>query len=234
MKTTKKNVSVFSTESYLPIFNGYYGTILGDFLEDEDRELENINEERNPKLPKITFDNLKVDYTGARAELNGLISDIVISELVDLKLITKGEFQSLSSPREYNFYNDSINVKYTFNAENVETIKKYIIDNYAQWDKYLHDKYTSYDGFISSYDNYASSEDWSNIVECLKHEHKCGQILQFILSEIEGFEEMSIYDRICGDFYLGNYITVIEPEISEELKAEIANEVIDPNQLNIF
>lgn len=211
MKTTKQNVAIISTETWLPVFKGFYGNIW-ETLTDIDNELDYYNdpENRDPKLPSLTFDNLQVDYKAANKEIAEMIYNQVSGELERLGLIFSSEFQSLQSPREYNFRNDSINVKFEFSDENVLKIADYIVANLPEWDKYLKDRFTSYDGFASFYDNFATSPQWTNTNEVLEDETKCGHILNFIL-ENEGYTEDEAFDRIVGNFSISNYIAVIEP-----------------------
>lgn len=203
MKTKEAKIEI-SVGTWLPVFSGFYGTLLGDKL-DLANEIEYINDERTSKnLSLIDYDYLKIDYSEANDDLSKSIFNKISIELKQRGLITSAVFDGLRSPREYNFANDSINCTFNFSKENIEIIEKYITKNFKEWDTLLKNKFTSYSGFISFHGNYASHEDWINIKEVLTHDYRCGALLEFILLN-EEYDEMSVYDEV--EFYMSNYIT---------------------------
>ncbi len=244
MKTLTKSpakVSTIKTSTWLPLFNGYYGSFYESFVDgDVDSEIEYRNEDRNKKLPPITWENLDIAYSDIYKQISLWIFEEVSDKLKELSLISGSTYERLSSPREYNFYNDSIHAQFTFSPKNIRIIKSYIKAHFVAWDKYLHDHYTSYDGFISSHDNYATSEDWGNLNEVLLHDHRSAQVLAFILIN-EGFNEDEIVnqvtEQISSNGLVCQHIEIVEPEISEELKAEIEADNYftsnDPAQLSL-
>jgi hypothetical protein len=145
-----------------------------------------------------------IDYTQANNELAKKIHRSVSGELKKLEFIKGSTFESLQSPREYNFSNDSINCEFEFSRENIENIKKYVSENKEAWERYLRDNFTSCSGFMSFYENHSTGGDWGNIELCLEHDTKSGSVLEFILLN-EGFNNDSIYDEI--EFCMSNYIT---------------------------
>lgn len=204
METTIENTK---TATWLPIFPGFYGTIFEYFTDSDncENELQYINEKREENnLPALSKDvELDIDYAGANNELSKQICTIVGNELQKEGFISTYTFESLSSPREYNFHNDSINVSFEFNQANIDKIWNYVKDHYKEWTQFLKDKYTPSSGFIPYYENFPNGNDWIHIGACLTDKHKAGLILDFILSN-EGFNDETIYHRI--EFYLNEYI----------------------------
>ncbi len=202
--TKKRSKTILTTSTWLPVFNGFYSTLLGDKLE-VDSELEYINEQREEKgLSAVNYDDLKVNYKDAHKELAKNTFNVISDELERLGFVNKSKFESLQSPREYNFTNDSINCEFSFSKTNVENIEKYINENKEAWETYLKEKFTSYSGFMSFYENYSTGNDWSNIPECLSHNTKSGSVLEFILLN-EGFDTETVYERV--EFYMSEHIT---------------------------
>jgi|TARA_R110000787_G_scaffold214353_2_gene323597 hypothetical protein len=161
-------------ESYLPIFQGFYGTLF-----ECDAEEVMIEEDKN-------YDDYNWDYTDYHNRVAKACVSPIQDQLNDLDLGITVEFQSLYSPREYNFSNDSINVAYTLADDSLAKIVEYINDNREEFDTYVKDNCTSYDGFMSFYSN--DSNVWLN--EYIKRENDdmatvFGHLLEFMLSNEE-------------------------------------------------
>lgn len=186
------------TGSWLPVFPGFYGT----FFDGEnmyESEIDYINERVEPEgLAKAMIDNLYNSKAG-----NQLWKDyeesiakqcvtIIASELVP-EFVESIEFEAISSPREYNFRNDSIIVKYTFSAANLQAIRHFISEHYLQWQTYLKETYTSYDGFISHHANNPGAEEWF-ADNALRDRHNAGAVMEFICGEKEITSETLYYD----------------------------------------
>ncbi len=170
-----KTISKVST--WLPGFNGFYGSLWDEA--GEDQEIENINEVRKEKgLEPITRDDCEWNYPAFYETLSKDIAGTVSEYLKKAGFINGYEFEKLSSPREYNFANDAIHITYELTRENEETVTKYLKKNKKDLAKYLEDHYTSYDGFFSSYSN--DVDVWLND-DYLTHQHKLGAMLNFIL-----------------------------------------------------
>ena len=106
------------------------------------------------------------------------------------------KFESLQSPKYYNYESDSINVLIEPNKEN---ISNYIYENKEEFCKYLKENYTSCDGFISSYTN--DPEEW--LEGWHEDSHKVGSVLQFICRN-EDMEEPMYFD----DLHISNFYTI--------------------------
>jgi len=192
-----KNITATQTEikTFLPLFNGFYGSIWEDYLT-SDGEAEHYKLDEN-------FDFFAyIDYNKYFNELSNQFCNIVESELKEF--INSIKFEELISPKFYNFSNDSINCVID---PNTEKIKEYIFNNKEQFCKFLKEQYTSCDGFNSSHSN--NFEDWAeltnNFEDLNSNGHHLGAILNFI-AENEGItEECLIYGVI--DIHISQFYT---------------------------
>lgn len=183
-------------ETFLPVFPGFYGTI---FEADEEIEISGINDERESKgLERLSYnDDIEFDYGTYNQDVcEGAVS-FIEGELIKLGLVKWIKFQTMHSPREYNFGNDSINVEI---GANVRAISKYVNSHVKEFREYVKEHYTSYDGFISFYSN--NADDWcmntKNFMSGLDG-HTLGAILEFIC-EVEKIDSESMY--YCVEAYL--------------------------------
>ena len=185
---------MLKASTWLPVFPGFYNTI---FEPDEDREILNINERREEKgLPGITSDDCEWDYQEYMQEISRACVDFLNKELKERGFITDMIFEELRSPREYNFDNDTIDVKITLTASNIKNLWDYLKEHRADFKKYLLDRYSSYSGFVPFHSN--DIDDWfSEEYDIMCHQHRTGSVLNFIC-ENEGIteEDMHIY---CTD-----------------------------------
>jgi hypothetical protein len=162
-------------ETYLPVFPGFYGTY---FEPDEGDLIEYWNERRKEnKLTPVHYDVFKFDYESYQNEIGKRCCEFIGSELSSF--VSKVEFQMISSPKEYNFANDSINVKITLSDDNIGEIKDYISSHSSEFEIYIRDNYTSRSGFFSYYSN--KSEEWLiDFEKTLENKHQLGSLLDFI------------------------------------------------------
>jgi hypothetical protein len=190
MKTIK-------TQSYLPVFTGFYNSFFEDYVNHlEEMEYEYLAENG------IQDEEPEFDYRQYYIDCSYEMMYKVCELLTDLQMIDNYDFVELQSPKEYNFKNDVIAVDYTLTEQNVTNIKSYISDNYDAFALYIKNNYTSYEGFYSYYSN--DAKEWFDCLdECLNHEHKLGSILDFVLDN-EGVSEHDIFERIVenGCIYL--------------------------------
>ena len=189
-------------ETWLPVFPGFYGTWY-ETDSDEEMELDHINQERQDKgLPEIEWDQIEWDWDAYKDAI-GKDACEVFENNMDA-FLTRVEFESISSPREYNFTNDSINCAIHLTEVNKKTIMKFLKDHAEEWARYLRDTYTSYDGFLSRYSN--NTEEWSD-QSILDHSHKLGAVLQFIYyhhMDEQGIDDLDydFYEAVKQDNYL--------------------------------
>lgn len=179
-------------KTWLPLFGGFYNTIW-------ELDTEYVTDS-NGKI--IDFDRMILDNEGwEKACCEHIISELNY-QLSDFSL--RMRFESIHSPKYYNFSNDSCNVVVDVDEK---AISKYIYENQSSFEDYLREKYTSYDGFNSRYSNRFA--DWEEDTQQFKNysedNHLLGSILQFICEDI-GLSEMNIRDSF--DDYAANYITI--------------------------
>ena len=123
------------------------------------------------------------------------VHEFIENQLKELGIVNTIKFQSISSPREYNFVNDSGNIEIELTELNILAIQEYIKTNETNYRQYLADTYTSYDGFISSYSNevcdwYEYTNDFSDFSGRM---HYLGSILEFICKN-EGITDDMMYN----------------------------------------
>lgn len=164
------------------MFPGFYGTVFEYDSEQED--IQSYNEENKTAF---TFDDFKWDYAERAERICKAFVNRLETELKEFLPITI-EFESIYSPREYNFANDSINVSVELD---LPVLIKQIMVRREAAAKYFKETYTSYDGFISFHS--PDYNDWVNeeyIRENTKH--RVGALLE-CLCQIELKEEETYY-----------------------------------------
>ena len=197
-------------KTYLPIFTGFYNTLFEP--DGEDQEIDDINGQRTAKnLLKISYDDCKFDYDAYHKEVSIAVTNYIEKELKDLNIVSEIKFEALYSPREYNFSNDSINIKIDLSEDNIKEIKKFLYDNLDEYKQYLINNYTSYDGFISFNPN--TLEGWQEITKDFndysEKEHYLGSVLEFIC-QMNEINIENMYESL-NDVYLSctNYDELI-------------------------
>lgn len=177
--------------SYLPVFNGFYNTV---FEADENSVIES----------PYNYENYTFFYQEYREEMAMACVKQIEKRLSGIEGFDFGikiDFDCVSSPREYNFVNDSIWVNYTLSEQTAKEIFRYLIEHSKEFGKYIKERYTSRDGFMSWYSN--DSMEW--LTEYLndkkKLEHCFGTILDFILSDYTPF---NLYEDVV--YSVGVYL----------------------------
>lgn len=211
VKTQSRKAS--KVETWLPVFSGFYGTIW-ETDGDEENELYEINQQRKEKgLEAVSWDDVTWSYDEYKDGVTKGITHHVEADLKTLGMVSSLTFQSLRSPREYNFHNDAIDVEIVLTDKNKSIIKAYLKKNLEAFTSYIKDRYTSYDGFFSSYSNDVYS--WlGDLDETLTHSHKLGSVLNFVLLNENGEDyEQSIWENLSGNgvrLYAENFDALIE------------------------
>lgn len=220
---------MIKVQTYLPVFPGFYGTLFEvdySFIEEDLRELEQELTEENiysnidiKKEIQDFFWKNDDNYTNYKEYENQVVKTCVNAiekELYDLNIIKSIKLEELVSPKEYNFYNDSVNVEITFTKKHILNIKKIIKENFKEWTEFLKNRYTSRSGFISSYDNYPESEEWQ-IDFAIKKPHQSGAILEFILMKVNNYTSESLYYACSDELYYFMDIDKFEKDIRKVL-----------------
>ena len=199
-----------TTETYCPCFPGFYNTV----FEFDNEMIEQDIKEKIKENFGINIDNHNIDiyslydinYDSYKIDVSKEYCDYIESILSNFGV--KIEYQTCYSPKEYNFANDSINCKITFDYDKV---KDYLYANIDNFVKYLEKKYTSCDGFIPHYST--DVEKWLHNID---HTHCTGSIFEFIIDNENLIDDdcdvyYVIKDNICELEYITKQIDI--PEI---------------------
>lgn len=202
-------------KTFLPVFNGFYGTYFES--DNEDSEIDDINQQREAKgFEPITFDDCNFDYEDYRKTVSQQCVDIIEGKLNEvLKGKVTIENEGLISPKFYNFSNDSINVSIELNDEAYNSLMKTLKNDDQEFKEFIKEKYSSCDGFISSHSRHHT--EW---IEALKTKdqdllsHKLGAALGFIL-EMEEYTHLDLSSDVNTFVSATNYNELIETETTD-------------------
>jgi hypothetical protein len=184
-------------ETFAPMFPGFYNTVFQ--YERESEDIEYYNEENGVELE---YDDFEWDYADYETRIGKAFVSRLESELKAF-LPIKIEYQSISSPREYNFKNDSINIAVSLD---LRKLLKLIRERRNEAAAYFRNTYTSGSGFISFHSN--DINDWLNKDYILDNPaHRIGALLDCLCS-IELNEDDIVY--WCDNEMYINY-SVKEP-----------------------
>lgn len=162
-------------KTYLPVFTGFYNNIFFNPDNDLSREIEEINQIRSEKgLEEITENDATWDYTSWTIDSAKHCCEKIEKSADFIKAV---KFESVQSPKEYNFTNDSINCEID---SQIKPLKDFICENLEDFEDFIKDRYTSCSGFISYYSN--DSSLWLKQInkKCLEKDgHILGTLLNF-------------------------------------------------------
>lgn len=200
--------------TWLPIFPGFYGTLFES--DNEGAEIDEINRQRSEKgMDEITYDDCEWDYKEYNKNVCENCVDFVEEQLNDIEIDNSIIFQSLYSPKYYNFSNDSINIEIEVD---VDQIKQYINrdhQTFQEWMRHIKERYTSCDGFISFKSNDGKYWFDSLLEDESEQAHTIGRALEFILIN-EGVDSSDMYNYSCDQgnayVYATNYDELINGE----------------------
>jgi len=231
--------------TYLPIFPGFYSTIY-ESDDQESNEIYSINQDRKDKgLSELDWDQFEFDYKDYQNRIAEKCTDYIESILKnvnrsivlnrvfkksDLKFktfdfVTSIKFECISSPKEYNFANDSIYIEVILTNKNIANIKRFINTHSVEFEKYIKSNFTSYDGFHSWYSNDVNV--WLSKINdnsAITDQTQLGVLLEFICRNL-GIEDIQIdMYYSCSDVYINciNYDEVTEKEF-----CNVCNEFVD-------
>lgn len=193
-------------KTFLPIFSGFYGTLFESII--DDAEVSAIDDHNEENETELFYSNFNFDYKNIQNAICkkavSAIEDVLNQNGVKCKIV----FEAISSPKEYNFANDSINCEIEF--ENYGAFIAELFIAKESFESHIKDKYTSCSGFISSHSNLAYEwiEDLVNDPEDC--EHKVGSTLDFLLENVYGYGQEELYYSVSdGEYYEIDY-TVVE------------------------
>ena len=186
-------------KTFLPQFTGFYSTLFEDIIDSEE---ENIFEENE----SYTTDNVEFDYKTFKEDISkqcvGVFEDAFNR---DMHTKLSVSFESLFSPKFYNFENDSINVAISLSQDDFDTVISAIKENKTEISEQLKEKYSSRDGFSSFH-----STDLDEWIEDLTLEfeneedcsHKWGAILEILCDVLDIIDEEEMVDKVRGNVSL--------------------------------
>ena len=200
-------------KTWCPLFPGFYGTHFEpDYL--EEMEIEHINNKREEKgLPAINSDSIIWEYKDYRNSVGKEYCGYMEERLKEIGVNVKIEFESIYSPKYYNFSNDSINCTIHCDWDKIIELLE------GKWETcyyYFKNKFSSRPGFISFYPY--NKEFWVNTdVDDSKIATKCGSILEAFLTCLysgdESLGDLEVMVSIAGDVegpYATNYDELIK------------------------
>ena len=186
-------------KTYLPVFSGFYGTLFEDII---DSEVDYILEGEET----YTTDNVEFDYKTFKDDISkqcvGVFEDAFNR---DMHVKLSVSFESLFSPKFYNFENDSINVAISLSREDFDIIISAIKGNRTEISEQLKERYSSREGFSSFH-----STDLDEWIEDLTLEfeteedcsHKWGAILEILCDVLDIIDEEEMVDKVRGNVSL--------------------------------
>jgi len=181
-------------KSYLPVFTGLYNTLFT--YQNEEDEIHSYNQEKGTDL---SYDNFNWDYKEYEKRIAEACCEAIENKLKDLDI--KVKFEAVSSPREYNFTNDSINCTYEMSQKAFDSLIQYSKNYIQAFKEYLVEHYKSRSGFTSFYS--WDSEIWYD--EYLKDEDKIshcfGALLEFYF-ETEDYNQDELLSAVSHELWL--------------------------------
>lgn len=179
-------------KTYLPIFSGFYGTLFENIIQDQE---------------ELFFeDEVEFDYKTFKDDISkqcvGVFEDAFNR---DMHVKLSVSFESLFSPKFYNFENDSINVAISLSQDDFDTIIATIKENKTEISEQLKERYSSREGFSSFH-----STDLDEWIEDLTLEfeteedcsHKWGAILEILCDVLDIIDEEEMVDKVRGNVSL--------------------------------
>ena len=224
MKTAAitKTAAPAAIETRLPLHPGYYESRL--YHSDMDsNEAGYFLDSELPELPEYLHaaagNQIKTDFAGYMEATSRQFCDAVETLLTDVlgSKVTL-EYQSIHSPREYNFTTDTVNVSITLDRA---ALVKYCVQYSGEMAPYFKARYTSCDGFISHYPadiNYwIDPDNWDN--------HGLGAILEAVLVHHYGDTGGAEVAALCGvEAQLSDYMS-LPPAVLKYLQSDAVEDI---------
>ena len=165
-------------EVALPFFSGFYESELSAMM---DREIESEAEYNGKEIEWLTE---RYDF-GAAMEAISKAWTMAFSDELEIPI----EYDSVASPKEYNFTTDRI-----FALIPLAEVKKLEPLRHSEEFKTILKKwFTSYDGFISFYANNPSDADWQRPVEEWDHNELSALLAAKVLQEFKDKDSFVLY-----------------------------------------
>lgn len=222
--------------TWLPLFDGFYCSYWDDLPIDSEVEYIDMYGIKKSKfityffknsddISKFIWDNLNIDvfYKDLSADFCRILESEINDIFEDLEIEIK--FESLKSPKEYNFHNDSIDCEISLN---LSVFKKWIYENKDFINNELKNRYKPRDGFIPYYGD--SFEEWKNDTSNFNNlgGHFLGALLDIFCVK-EGITSDIFYTT---EIHFSVYVSYDKlKEWADENNVELVEVFHDPNQL---
>ena len=195
-----------NVKSYAPAFCGFYESMLSM---DIDCEIEHVNNEREENgLSSVEWDDFIEDDKGYKNAVADNFCYWLNHEFKHYGFFDDIVFESVYSPKYYNFTTDSINCEYV--NINSDKISAFVYEHKAEYVQYLKDTYTSCDGFYSAHSN--DFEEWELLTNNFKfdddkeYSHYFGSVMEFIYSVLFNDDTTNnIESRVLENVYVSEY-----------------------------
>ena len=187
--------------TFLPLFNGFYGTFFEYIIDDcESQAIEFYNEDNDTDL---NYDDFRFAHKELMLEISKDCVEKVSEKLNDFGIDCEIKFEEIISPREYNFANDSINCEIIFKDFN--QVLNLLKENEETFRDFIKDNYSSRSGFISFYSN--DSDEWMEDLQTNPQDlkHQVGKCLGFILENVFEYTDRDLYEDISENGYIIEY-----------------------------
>lgn len=224
----KTNNEISLVGTWLPLFGGFYNS---RYWEADESSI--TDEDGN----ELDYDKIYeyIDYNGYREGVSKRVTEVVGNKLMELGLISGIRYESVSSPKYYNFTNDSIDIEIGMSSFNINNLNRIIIENYDVISAEVKRRYSSRDGFISSHSNDLSEWIEETLEFTVNVTHKLAAILDIILQVVYEYGEGDVYNDYCDNdnISLSDYFDYDGYfGASNELKDEVIRWV-DDNYMNL-
>lgn len=201
----------------LPFFEGFYESI----YENSDteyyairEEIEYYDEEMNEKHEPEDFE---FDYIQRRQDIIEAFCNAFYE--ITPSWVTEVKFESLDSPKYYNFSTDRIFADVTFDDDWREQLLDFIKENYEELKKRIKEDWSSRSGFISFMED--SVEYW--VAEIKKDEpddRYITALIQYYLEQKHEWNDFRVRECLhyltMDEIYDRNYISLKKEEEPEE------------------
>ena len=181
-------------ETYLPVFNGTYGTIWDDYTP-KDSEGEDLSYE------EYSIDFKKYLETIGKTSIDYLES---MTDLFSKAGILAMEFMSSHSPAHYNFSNDFINIAVVLDGH---TLREYIKENYAEFLEEIRFDSSLFPHYSNDIEVW--EEETKNFTDFSENNQYLVSLLN-IVCKLEDITEEDLYYDWCESVIEEHFLTIFE------------------------
>ena len=180
--------------TWLPNFPGFYESILSGQIDREmDMAIEMLQEENEGMEWDEAYEKFEKDFDYRKAQL--AVAQGYMEVWAETFEIPNMKFESIDSPREYNFTTDRLGIQVPEDFMMQLRERCMVGDLTDEFDEVLKKNFTSYDGFMSFYSNDASDEEWQNLENWDMNQWMCvlEAHMNFTGEEVE-YDDHRIYE----------------------------------------